>query len=193
MLLPPEVVLDRWIKERRHRRESGFSEYVGTLEIDKVESPSFPSFLKLIKESMNEALRLEGPNASGGVVHPPFHFDFIEVNSRIQNAHAVQHGGFSFIAVTLPMVELIFDISQQLSQTGEIAHQLGLGREGPDQDTFHALLFQLQMMFLVSHEYAHHTLSVRCLGTTKLLHAAKHEAVDCTWACSAQISDGPSR
>jgi hypothetical protein len=91
------------------------------------------------------------------------------------------------------MVELIFDISQQLSQTGEIAHQLGLGREGPDQDTFHALLFQLQMMFLVSHEYAHHTLSVRCLGTTKLLHAAKHEAVDCTWACSAQISDGPSR
>ena len=155
-MLPPEVVLDRWIKERRQRCESGFSEYVGTLNIDGVDPPSFRSFLQQIKETMNEELRLEGPNASGGVKHPPFHFDYIEVRSQIENAHAVQHAGFAFIAVTQPMVELIFRISRRLSRASDVVRLLGLAPEAFDQEILHALLFQVQMNFLVSHEYTHH-------------------------------------
>ena len=40
-MLPPEVILDRWAKERGSRHESGFSGYLGTLDIERVESPSF--------------------------------------------------------------------------------------------------------------------------------------------------------
>ena len=73
-MAPPEVILDRWVRTQL-RNEPGFSGYVGKLDIERLESPSFRSFLYLIQETMNEALRLEGVNASGGVEHPPFHFD----------------------------------------------------------------------------------------------------------------------
>lgn len=156
MMVPPEVALDRWIKERCRRRESGFSEYLGVLDVEGVEPHSFRSSLQLIKETMNEALRLEGPNASGGVEHPPFHFDYVAVHSRIENAHAIRHAGYSFIAVTLPMVVLIFKISRQLSRTAGITRFLVQGPEALDQDVLHGLFFQTQMNFLVSHEYTHH-------------------------------------
>jgi hypothetical protein len=152
---PPEVILDRWVKERGSRHESGFSGYLGTLDIERVESPSFRSFLYLIRDAMNEALRLEGPNASGGVEHPPFHFDFVDVSDGIKNAHAFQDAGLSFIAVTLPMVELIWDVSHRLSRSPLILELLNLGPE-VNRDAFQGLLFQIQLNFLVSHEYTHH-------------------------------------
>jgi len=104
---------------------------------------------------MNEALRLEGPNASGGIEHPPFHFDFVDVKHGIQNAHAFQYAGLSFIAVTLPMVKLIWDVSHRLSRSRLILELLRLGPE-VNRDAFQGLLFQIQMNFLVSHEYTHH-------------------------------------
>jgi hypothetical protein len=152
---PPEVILDRWVKERGSRHESGFSGYLGTLDIERVESPSFRSFLYLIRDAMNEALRLEGPNASGGIEHPPFHFDFIDVKDGIKNAHAFQYAGLSFVAVTLPMVELIWDVSHRLSRSRLVLELLNLGPE-VNRDAFHGLLFQIQLNFLVSHEYTHH-------------------------------------
>jgi hypothetical protein len=104
---------------------------------------------------MNEALRSEGPNASGGVEHPPFHFDFVDVEGSIKNAHAFQHAGLSFIAVTLPMVELIWDVSHRLSRSRPVLELLSLGPE-VNRDAFQGLLFQIQLNFLVSHEYTHH-------------------------------------
>jgi Protein of unknown function (DUF2442) len=152
---PPEVILDRWIKERGSRHESGFSGYLGTLDIERVETLSFRSFLYLIRNAMNEALLLEGPNASGGMEHPPFHFDFVDVEHGIENAHAFQHAGLSFIAVTLPMVELIWNVSHRLSRSRLVLERLSLGPE-VNRDAFQGLLFQMQMNFLVSHEYTHH-------------------------------------
>jgi len=55
---------------------------------------------------MNEALRLENENA---IDCPPFHFDYLEADAP--NAHAFQHEGFAFIVVTLPLVELISNVS----------------------------------------------------------------------------------
>src|SRR5215831_7600878 len=77
-MTPPEVILDRFV--RTHLcREPGCRFYVGKLDIERVDSPSFRDFLYLVQESMNEALRLEGVKASGGAVQPPFHFDYLEV------------------------------------------------------------------------------------------------------------------
>jgi len=150
---PPEVILDRWVRTQL-RSEPGFSGYVGKLDIERVESPSFRSFLYLIQETMNEALRLEGVNASGGVEHPPFHFDYLDAAEGVTNAHAFQHAGFAFIVVTLPMIELLWHLSRLLSQSPRVVRPLGL--EAVDPDKIHGLLFQIQLDFLVSHEYTHH-------------------------------------
>jgi len=91
-MAPPEVILDRWVRSQL-RNEPGFSGYIGKLDIERVESPSFHYFLYLMQETMNEALRLEGANASGGVEYPP-------VSAGIRNAHAFQHVDFSLIVVT---------------------------------------------------------------------------------------------
>lgn len=58
--------------------------------------------------------------------------------------------------MTLPIVELIFEISQQLSRIAGITRFLLLNPESINPDVLHGLLFQIQMNFLVSHEYTHH-------------------------------------
>jgi len=45
---------------------------------------------------MNDALRSEGPNASGSVEHLPFHFDYLEVREGIRSALAFQHDDAAF-------------------------------------------------------------------------------------------------
>ncbi|MGO9093998.1 MAG: hypothetical protein ACLQGV_02150 [Bryobacteraceae bacterium] len=155
-MVPPEVILDRWIRERRLQQESPFTDYIGKLDIERVKSPSFRSFLRLFKETANEALQLADPNASGGAQPPPFHFDYADVNEGIQNAHAFQHGGFLFIVATVPMIELIFDLSQRLSRAPRVLQLLHLDPDLQDPDTLQGLIFQIQLAFLVSHEYTHH-------------------------------------
>jgi len=152
-MAPPEVILDRFVKTRL-RNDSGFAHYIGKLDIEKVESPSFRSLLYLVQETMNEALRLEGVNASGGVEHPPFHFDYFDVSDGVSNAHAFQHGGFSFIVVTLPMVELLWHLSRRLTPLVIKLLRLDSGTVVPD--VLQGLLAQIQLNFLLSHEYTHH-------------------------------------
>lgn len=157
----PEVILDRWVRTQpRHR---GCVVYVGKLDIEKVEPPSFRSFLYFVQDAMNAALRSENVNASGGVEHPPFHFDYLQVNddTRVnndmrRNAHAFQHEGFSFIVVTLPLVELLWDLSQRLSESPIVSHLLRIDPTTARPGELHGLLFVAQLSFLVSHEYTHH-------------------------------------
>jgi hypothetical protein len=105
---------------------------------------------------MNGALTLENTNASGGVMHPPFHFDYLDVKYGIRNAHAFQYEGFSFIAITLPLVELLWELSNRLSTSQHVLNVLGLNSPNLRPEALSALLFQLQLTFLVSHEYTHH-------------------------------------
>ena len=152
---PPEVILDRFVRTQLCN-EAGFSGYLGKLDIETVESPSFRSFLYLVQDTMNEALRLEGVNASGGVEHPPFHFDYLDVSAGITNAHAFELGGFAFIAVTQPMVELVWHLSHRLSRSPRVCQLLNSSLAASAPDALQGLLFQIQLNFLVSHEYTHH-------------------------------------
>jgi len=154
-MVPPEVILDRFVRTQLCN-EAGFSGYLGKLDTETVESPSFRSFLYLVQDTMNEALRLEGVNASGGVEHPPFHFDYLDVSAGITNAHAFEHGGFAFIAVTLPMVELVWRLSHRLSRSPRVCELLNSSPAELAPDALQGLLFQIQLSFLVSHEYTHH-------------------------------------
>jgi len=137
-------------------KHSGCRGYVGKLDIEKAEPPSIRSFLHFVQDVMNTALALENANASGGVEHPPFHFDYLEVSDGTKNAHAFRYEGFSFIVVTLPLVQLLWDLSQYLSASDAVQQVLGVDRNTVRRDALHALLFQFQIAFLVSHEYTHH-------------------------------------
>jgi len=141
------------MQSKRNRACGG---YVGKLDIEKIDSSSFRSLLSLVQEGMNLALRLESAGASGGVEHPPFHFDYLEVSDGKKNAHAFQHEGFSFIVATLPLVELLWDLSQKLSRSQLVLQLLGVDRAQVRLEALHALFFQFQLSFLVSHEYTHH-------------------------------------
>lgn len=154
-MTPPEVILDRWVKAQA-RSHHGFAGYVGKLDIEKVASPSFRSFLYFVQEAMNGALRSENANASGGAEHPPFHFDYLQVSDGTRNAHAFQHEGFSFIVVTLPLVELLWDLSQRLSESPFVLQLLRIDPVTARAGALHGLLFVVQLSFLVSHEYTHH-------------------------------------
>jgi len=153
----PEIILDRWVKAQAARHPS-LANYLGKLDIGQVEPPSLQAILRLVQDAMNGALRLESVNASGGVAHPPFHFDYIQVRDgkAIQNAHAFQHGGVSFIVVTQPLVELLWDLSRQLSRSTHVQGLLRIDPAAVRLAALQALLFQFQLSFLVSHEYTHH-------------------------------------
>jgi hypothetical protein len=153
-MIPPEVILDRYVKAHL-RNEPGCSSYAGKLDIERVGSPSFRVLLSTFQNEINEALRLENANASGGVEHPPFHFDYLDV-AEIENAHAFQHEGFSFIVVTLPLVETMLDVSQRLSRSAVVLQLLHLDSGTLELDILQGLLAQIQLLFLIAHEYTHH-------------------------------------
>jgi len=154
-MTPPEVVLDRWIKLQASTRPQ-CRNYVGKLDVDKVNPPSFRSFLHFVQGTMNLALQSENANASGGVEHAPFHFDYLEVKDDTKNAHAFYHEGFSFIVITLPFLEMLWDVSQRLSQSPIVRGTLGINRDSVRLEALQAIFSQFQLAFLVSHEYTHH-------------------------------------
>ena len=151
----PEVVLHRLVTSHNGPKQQ-FEGYIGKLDLDKVEPESLRNLLKFLQQNANEALRLEGINASGGTEHPPYHFDFLEVSGSIANAHAFQHDSFAFIVMTLPLVELLLNLSFALSQSPLVRQLLGIGSSPLNQDPFRFTLFQLQFGFLLGHEYTHH-------------------------------------
>jgi hypothetical protein len=133
-----------------------FSGNVGKLDLDKVKPESLRDLLKFLQENANRALGLEGHNASGGAKHPPYHFDFLEVPGTTVNAHAFQHEGFAFIVMTLPLVELLLNLTFMLSESILVRQLLGVGSAPGNQDPFRLTLFLLQFDFLLGHEYTHH-------------------------------------
>jgi hypothetical protein len=105
---------------------------------------------------MSTALRLVSANASGGIRHPPYHFDYLQVKDGTRNALAFQHEGFSFIAVTLPLVQLLWDVSTKLANSVTLQVALKIDPTTRLLESLRGLLFQFQLTFLVSHEYTHH-------------------------------------
>jgi hypothetical protein len=146
-MTPPEIILDRYVKENFPRN------YSGKLDIERVGSPSLRTFLYGLQIETNDALRLENANASGGVAHPPFHFDYLD--ATVTNAHAIRHERFWFIALTLPLIKRIVDVSRHLSRSSIVLQLLRLDTASLQPDILWGYLGQIQLMFLTSHEYTH--------------------------------------
>jgi len=146
-MTPPEIILDRYIRETFPKC------YSGKLDIEQISSPSFRTFLYGLQMETNEALGLENANASGGVVHPPFHFDYL--HATVANAHAIPHECFWFIALTLPLIRSVTDVSKHLSRSSVILQVLHLDSGALRPDTLWSYLGHIQLLFLTAHEYTH--------------------------------------
>jgi hypothetical protein len=146
-MTPPEVILDRYLKATFHNGE------FRKLDIEKVEPPSLRKTLYALQYVTNEDLRMENSNASGGVEHPPFHFDYLE--APIKNALAIPLESYWFIVVGLPMVEAVLDISRRLGESQAVLRLLRLDTAVFIPDVFQDYLSQIQISFLTAHEYAH--------------------------------------
>ncbi len=146
-MMSPEIILDRYVRENFPKS------YSGKLDIERVGSSSLRTFLYGLQIETNGALRLENANASGGIAHPPFHFDYLD--TTVTNAHAIPYEGFWFIALTLPLIKSIVDVSRHLSRSSVVLQLLHLDTGALQPDILWSYLGQISLMFLTSHEYTH--------------------------------------
>lgn len=127
--------------------------YRGKKDLDLLQ-PMVRSLLVSIQEALNEALRNEKKNVPEHVDHPPFHFDYVD--SDTPNALAFRHGDYSFIGITMPLVDMLWETCVRLSRSEPVTAFLGLPSTPAEDDPIHLLLFPTQLNFVVSHEYTHH-------------------------------------
>jgi hypothetical protein len=117
--------------------------------------------LRGIQETFNEALRNEKQGVPEHVDHPPFHVDYVD--SSIQNALAFRYGGYSFIAITVPLIYATSDVCLLLSKSVTVAMAVGVRPSGEEYNELHAVLFYILTAFIVSHEFTHHVHGHVCL------------------------------
>ena len=134
------------------RVQRGCETYAGILDISSW--PTGFSFIDLFRWEVNATLQTEKFSVYRGVEYSPFYFDFVK--AEVPNAHAVEFGRFSFIIVTEPLLERVFKNTLLLAKSEGVRRLLRCGSETVDYDAFlHVLLFRVQMLFVLMHEYTH--------------------------------------
>ena len=152
MSIPPEIVFDRFFRSK-DLGPADRQNYRGKKDLDLLQ-PAVRSLLVSIQGMLNEELRNEKKNVPRHVDHPPFHFDFVD--SAIPNAVAFLCGGFSFIGITMPLVDMLWDACVRLSRSEAVGAAFGIPFATEAHDPIHAMLFGTQLSFVVVHEYTHH-------------------------------------
>jgi hypothetical protein len=122
--------------------------------------PTLQGQLRDLQESFNQSLRNEKLGVPWHVDHPPFHVDYVD--SSIQNAIAFRYEGYSFIAITVPLIYAISDVCLLLSRSPIIATLLGVRPSDEEYNELHAVLVYTLTAFVMAHEWAHHVLGHVC-------------------------------
>ena len=126
--------------------------YQGKHDLEDLEVPGLKEVLLKLQQGLNFALAnerevLEHRN------HPPFHFDYIR--SSLPNAIAFRHDGYSFIGVTITLIETLMRLCGRLSRSIDLLSLLGLDVTEEVSDGLGLVLFRIAAFFIVSHEYTH--------------------------------------
>lgn len=116
--------------------------------------PTFEEFLATVQKAVDGALQNAKQGVAGHLSHLPVQFGFSSANEY--NASAISIGGCSFILITKPLIYLLLRACAQLSNQGAVAEFCGVPITPEGQDAIYTVLFQLQLAFVVSHEYTHH-------------------------------------
>jgi len=108
---------------------------------------------------MNTALQHENTKIPEHVDHDPFHFDYVD--SDEPNALAFCSDGYSFIGVTIPLLEQLWQASTHLSESPFILATLDIQLTDHQRDDMtvpqriQVATFRLQLFFIVLHEFTH--------------------------------------
>lgn len=154
---PPEVLFDRFFRSRRHLLDEGL---LGKVDLDRLTPTTFPIHLLFdLQAMMNNALLVENSNIPGHVDHDPFHFDYLNANEP--NAIAFRADRYSFIGITIQLVDQLWAAGTRLSAVPEL--QVLMRMEPTDADRadmtaaerLQVVLFRLQFFFVVLHEFSH--------------------------------------
>src|SRR5687768_14319263 len=120
MVTPAEVMFDRFFRSRRHLLDEGL---LWTVDLDDLTATTFPIALLFdIQAMMNNALLVENTNIPGHVDHDPFHFDYL--NASESNAIAFCADGYSFIGITIQLVDQLWASGTRLSEVPELQAHL---------------------------------------------------------------------
>jgi len=152
MSIPPTVVFDSFFRSKE-LGPTDHQDWIGQKGLDVLQ-PAVRSLLVSLQEAINEALRNEKKNVPEHVDHPPFQFEFVDVS--MSNALASRFEDFSFIGITMPLVNVLWDTCARLSRSEAVATILGMLFTREEYEPIHALLLGTQLSFVVAHEYTHH-------------------------------------
>jgi hypothetical protein len=160
MAVHPEILFDRYFQEKypykpplRPEKDSDRRPYRGRHDLSGL-PPMVQEQLRDIQAILNEALRNEKQGVLEHVDHPPFHVDYVD--SSIPNALAFRYEGYSFIAITIPLIHSISEMCLRLSESPTVASLLGVRSSDGKLDELNDVLFYILVAFIVLHEWAHH-------------------------------------
>jgi hypothetical protein len=145
--VPAAVRLDRYFRRRRLRG------YHGKKNLDTLR-PELAAFLADVQSALNDSLKDENRQMPGHVEHPPFYFDYID--SDEPNALAFRVADYSFIGLTMPLVYSLWDSCVELSRSNGVGDLLETAPIPEREEAILTVMFQNQLIFLVTHEYTHH-------------------------------------
>jgi hypothetical protein len=157
MDLPPEVLFHRYFQSRPHLQRDG---YRGKADLDRLPPEQLPvALLESLQGMMNEALLHENRSIPEHVDHDRFHFDYID--SQDPNALAFCSYGYSFIGVTIPLLEQLWQASTRLSESPSVTSVFDIQLTDSQRDVMtipqriQVAAFRLQLFFVVLHEFTH--------------------------------------
>jgi hypothetical protein len=163
MPTPPEILFHRYFQDpARHPDDRRV--YKGKLDLDKLPKP-LAQFLRDVQEALNATLEDEKQGVLEHVNHPPFYFDYID--AEVPNALAFPVPDWSFIGVTMPLVNTLWFGCEALGKSQAIAALLEIQPTPENEEAILTVMFQTQLAFVLGHEYTHHVhghLSQRAAG-----------------------------
>lgn len=153
----PEIQFHRFF-QKRPKRERERELYRGKADLNRARL-NLPVTLLLELQAMFNAALASEAQVPQHFDHCPFHFDYID--SDEPNALAFCWGGYSFIGVTIPLLDRLWDSASRVAGSRQITALFELRLSG-DQATLMNVeqriavaVFRLQLMFIVLHEWAH--------------------------------------
>jgi hypothetical protein len=146
---PPEVAFDRYFRGLSPAERKS---YEGKFDVEELSSSPLRELLVRLQISLNSALANERAVPEHRD-HPPFHMDYIR--SDQVNALAFRYDGYSFIGLTIPLVQEAARLCTRLCNSIDLLDALKLNTTEETSEALGAILLKILLYFVASHEYTH--------------------------------------
>jgi hypothetical protein len=154
--LPPEVLFHRFFQRLRQRDRDL---YRGKAALDHLPGGPLPiELLENVKAMFNLALAAE-KEVPQHAAHDPLYFDYVD--SDEPNALAFCCDGYSFIGVTIPLLDKLWESATGVAQSAEIVALLDLRLSDDErlsmsvEQRIAVACFRLELFFITLHEWTH--------------------------------------